>query len=94
MTSEEISKIGVVKTENEAKVKIPVSEYRDLIEAVEKLRHVAEEEHTNYMNLWSKSNKLEEEVELLREFVDSAYELRERFYEFKQDKKRSEAKEA
>ena len=49
MTSEEISKIGVVKTENEAKVKIPVSEYRDLIEAVEKLRHVAEEEHTNYM---------------------------------------------
>lgn len=88
MTSEEIKKIGTLKTENEAKVKIPVSEYRYLITAVEQLRCVADSEHSAYMSEWSKNNKLEEEVELLRAFVDSAYELRERFYEFKQDKKR------
>ena len=90
MTSEEIKKIGTLKTENEAKVKIPVSEYRDLITAVEQLRCVADSEHSAYMREWSKNNELELEIDLYKKFIDSERDLRERFYEFRMDKKREE----
>jgi hypothetical protein len=91
MTSEDISKIGteiIETTENAPKVKIPVAEYRNLIEAVSKLRIIADSEHSAYMREWSKANKLEEELDLYKAFVESERDLRERFYEFKQDKAR------
>ncbi len=88
MTSEDISKIGTEVAENTSKVKIPVSEYRNLVEAVAQLRIFADSEHSAYVREWSKANKLEEEIDLYKAFVESERDLRERFYEFKQDKAR------
>lgn len=88
MTSEDINKIGTEVTENTSKVKIPVSEYRNLVESVAQLRMIADNEHSAYMREWSKANKLEDELDLYKKFVESERDLRERFYEFKQDKAR------
>lgn len=93
MTSEEISKIGTETTENTSKVKIPVAEYRNLIEAVATLKGAVEIEKNERWNVRSSLTKAEEELELYKEFVSSERDIRERFYDFCMDKEREAKKE-